>query len=427
MAVPGRAEAAAVADQLFDEPFRFDFFQAVRVLEALRPAAAPAGEGAQPADEAVRFRATPGLAFAGGDVAAVAPGRAGGAPEMTVAFMGLAGVGGPLPLPFSELVIRQPWRGEGAPPARDFLDLFHHRLVSLMYRARARNRVSLSLRAADETAAGRWLFALIGLGTAGLRGRQPERAPSARPPAAADAGAGAPSTRPLAGSDAGAGAQPIRPLGGLDADAGAPSTRPLAGGDGQAYAPTTRPPTDASTEAREREGFDRALLGYAALFAGEQRSAAGLECVLRTHFGVEARVVPFTGRWIELEEEDWTRIGRTGRNRTLGQDVVLGRRAWDPQAAFEVELGPLSLAEYVRLLPTGSGFAPLCALVRFWVGVEPAFTVRLVLRAGEVPPARVGSRAGARLGWTSWLRTRPWGPGDAAARLDPALLAEGAG
>ncbi len=378
MAVPSRAKAAGVAEALFAEPYRFDFFQAVRVLEALAPVAARAGEGHEPAGEAVRFRAVPGLAFAPADVAAVARGDGGGPPEMTVAFLGLGGAAGPLPRPFTEWVMRQARLGDRGP--RDFLDLFHHRLVGLMYRARARSRISLSRTTADDTPAGRWLFALAGLGTPGLRERQ-----------AVD---------------------------------------------------------------------DRAVLGYAALFAAEQRSAVGLECVLHSHFGVRGRVVPLTGRWIDIEADDWTLIGPGGRNRALGVDAALGRRAWDPQAAFEVELGPLPLGEYLRFLPGGAGFAALCALARFWAGAGPAFTVRLVLRAAEVPPARLAARAGARLGWTSrlsprapppgdaparvetgadgwtggarlgwtsWLRTRPHGPDDASARLDPARWAAGSG
>jgi len=336
MAAQSGTPAAGVAQALFAEPYRFDFFQAVRVMEALRPASAAAGEGSRPADEAVRFRATPALSFAPSDIVGVAEGEDGGPPEMTVAFLGLAGAGGPLPRPFSEWVLHQARAGDTGP--RDFLDLFHHRLVSLMYRARARHRVSLARAPADETAPGRWLFSLIGLGTPGLRDRMPVP--------------------------------------------------------------------------------DRALLGYAALFAAEVRSGMGLECVLASHFGVRACVVPFTGRWVPIEPDDWTRIGATGQNRTLGDDAVLGRRAWDPQAAFEVELGPLSLGEYVRFLPTGSAFAPLCALVRLWAGAGPAFTVRLRLKGAQVPPTRLGGGAGARLEWTSWLRTRPYHQSDADVRLD---------
>jgi type VI secretion system protein ImpH len=106
MAAESRPPAAGVAQALFAEPYRFDFFQAVRVLEALRPASAAAGAGSRPADEAVRFRSTPALSFAPADVVAVADGEDGAPPEMTVAFLGLAGAGGPLPRPFSEWVMQ---------------------------------------------------------------------------------------------------------------------------------------------------------------------------------------------------------------------------------------------------------------------------------------------------------------------------------
>ncbi|HEX8430048.1 MAG TPA: type VI secretion system baseplate subunit TssG [Longimicrobium sp.] len=255
MASESGTEAAGVAGDLFAEPQHFDFFQAVRVLEAARPLAARVGEGREPAAEAVRFRATPALSFASSDVAGVAPGADGGPPEMTVAFLGLAGAGGPLPHSFSEWVMHQARAGDRGP--RDFLDLFHHRLVSLLYRARSRNRPSLARVAADETPPGRWIHSLVGLGTPGLR----------------------------------------------------------------------------------REGTalpHRALLGYAALFATETRSGMGLECVLASHFGVRARVEPFTGGWIAIEPDDWTRIGITGSNRALGHDAVLGRRAWDAASGFEL-------------------------------------------------------------------------------------------
>ncbi|HYW06456.1 MAG TPA: type VI secretion system baseplate subunit TssG, partial [Longimicrobium sp.] len=240
MASESGTEAAGVVGELFADPQHFDFFQAVRVLEAFRPLAARVGEGREPAAEAVRFRATPSLSFASSDVAGMAPGADGGPPEMTVAFLGLAGAGGPLPHSFSEWVMHQARAGDRGP--RDFLDLFHHRLVSLLYRARSRNRPSLARAPADETPPGRWIHSLVGLGTPGLR----------------------------------------------------------------------------------REGAalpHRALLGYAALFATETRSGMGLECVLASHFGVRARVEPFTGGWIAIEPDDWTRIGITGSNRTLGHDA----------------------------------------------------------------------------------------------------------
>lgn len=331
----------SVAHELFQAPYRFDFFQAVRILHALRPAGAPVADGAEPAAEPVRFRSQVALGFPASDVVAVDDDGP-GPPAMTVAFLGLAGAQGPMPRAFTEEVMHSARAGNTA--SRDFLDLFNHRLVGLLYRARARHRPALELRPADQSWLARYLFSLMGLGTPGL-GRAAEHGLKASP---------------------------------------------------------------------------RSLLGYAALMSTETRSSAGLERILSEHFGVDARVVPFTGGWVRLEEEDLTRIGAAGQNRTLGQDAVLGRRVWDAQGAFTIRVGPLALGEYVRLLPDGDAFAAMASLARFYAGVDLEFTISLVLKSDEVPPSRLGTKAGARLGWTSWLRTRPFGPTDAEVRLDPA-------
>jgi type VI secretion system protein ImpH len=177
MAADGGREARPVAEQLFDprEGRLFDFFQAVTLLEALArrvdAATASVGDGADPAREAVRFAANVRLHFPAADVAALAPASpaTGGRPSMTVNFMGLAGALGPLPGPFAELLVRRTHLGDTA--ARDFLDIFHHRLISLAFRIRKRHRVGLGVASPVEDAAAHYLFALIGLGVPALRGR----------------------------------------------------------------------------------------------------------------------------------------------------------------------------------------------------------------------------------------------------------------
>src|SRR5207244_2018241 len=108
----GRARPALI-DRLFREAYRFDFFQAVRLLEHLAreragddPAARryPVGQDWLPGREVVRFRALPSLSFAPGAIrhlrAPEADGEApanGAPPEMVVTFMGLTGPTGVLP------------------------------------------------------------------------------------------------------------------------------------------------------------------------------------------------------------------------------------------------------------------------------------------------------------------------------------------
>lgn len=148
---------------------------------------------------------------------------------------------------------------------------------------------------------------------------------------------------------------------------------------------------------------DRSLLHYAGLLAGRVRSQAGLEVLLRGHFGVPVRVDAYEGRWLVLDPDQRTVIGRRGQASALGVSAMVGSRVWDQQSGFVVSLGPLKFAEYLDFLPVGKRFGPLVALTRFHAGDTFDFDIRLTLAPEEIVPACLGRQAGARLGWTSWL------------------------
>lgn len=326
MAAYGWRTDRAVAEQLFAEPWRFDFFQAVHLLERLLPRAARVGETSGIRPEPVRFRSSLMAAFPASEIDRLALGaRAGEAPEMVVNFMGLAGGFGPLPPPFTEHLLARARRGDTA--GRDFLDVFNHRLVSLFYRARGRHRLSLTRGTPGDSSFALYLFALVGLAMAELRGRMPFP--------------------------------------------------------------------------------DRALLHYAGLLAQAPRSIHGLERLLADYFGVPVKGVPLEGRWLAIDPAERTRLGVAGRNQALGRGAVIGRRAWDQQAGIRLVLGPLGFDRFREFLPDGNASRRLQALVAFYseCPLEPEY--RLVLRAEEVPATRLGRRHGAKLGWTSFLTTRP--------------------
>jgi type VI secretion system protein ImpH len=175
----------SVAERLFDEPYLFDFFQAVRLLERLRPGRFPVGHDGPPRDEVVRFIAHVALKFPPSavhslDEVETPPGhrdQGGGPPRMATPFMGLVGAAGVLPTVYTEALMGASGRRNTA--ARDFLDLFHHRLVSLFYRAWEKYNVPAlwergqrwgNGRVGDD-AFSRRLFDLIGLGLEPLRDR----------------------------------------------------------------------------------------------------------------------------------------------------------------------------------------------------------------------------------------------------------------
>src|SRR5204863_2065195 len=90
-------------------------------------------------------------------------------PEMTVNFLGLAGGLGALENPTTELIMQRASLQDEA--LKDFLDIFNHRLVSLLYRIRKHHRVALGVSTPGEDQISSYLYSLIGMGTGHLRGR----------------------------------------------------------------------------------------------------------------------------------------------------------------------------------------------------------------------------------------------------------------
>ncbi len=155
---------------LFQNAPGFDFFQAVRLLERLAPDREPVGRNGPPQREAVRFSVHQTLAFPASEIHRLkrlddpeSP------PEMTVAFLGLTGPLAVLPYCYTELVIDRARAGDRT--LASFLDLFHHRLISLFYRAWSKYRPFLAFEEGLEDRPSRALFDLIGLGLESLRNR----------------------------------------------------------------------------------------------------------------------------------------------------------------------------------------------------------------------------------------------------------------
>jgi type VI secretion system protein ImpH len=175
MASEGRSVDTAVDErrlerQLYQEPFVFEFFQAVRLLEKLSRGRRTVGREGPPAQEAVRFSAHASLAFPASQIQELVPAEGGAPPRMVVNFMGLTGPLGVLPLYYTQLVIDRIRARDTA--VRDFLDLFNHRIISLFYQAWEKYRVAVQYERGGYARFSHYLLDLIGLGTQGLQQRQ---------------------------------------------------------------------------------------------------------------------------------------------------------------------------------------------------------------------------------------------------------------
>ena len=170
---PRRPLDSSSLTRLFDElaaaPYAFDFFQLMRRIDALSPSAPRLGRALRPSIEPVRLGQDPELDFAPAAISSLESSER-TPPRVGVRFFGLFGPHGPLPLHLTEYA-RERLRNHADPGFARFADLFHHRLLSLFYRAWAQAQPTVQHdRPADDQFA-KWLGALFGLAPREFRER----------------------------------------------------------------------------------------------------------------------------------------------------------------------------------------------------------------------------------------------------------------
>lgn len=320
MAAPQRQSDPPLASRLFEEFYRFSFYRAVTLLE--RQGTTRLGETLDPREEPVRFGVKPGLAFPPSDIASLVPGEEGTPPRMDVRFLGLIGPSGVLPDWFNDLALARAQAKDFT--LVDFLNIFHHRLITLFYLAWKRSRFTVNYRPGANDRLSTYLLSLVGLGTEGLKGR-----------------------------------------------IGLP---------------------------------EESLLYCSGLFGKQIPSAAAVEGAVRYMAGTNAEVHQFIERIIPLDPEDCTRLGSA--NAMLGESTICGSHVKECQTKFRIHLGPVAYRQFVRLLPAGDLLKPIFALIRYLVGIEYEFEVRVFLKPDDVPGCTLGgaeSPDAPRLGWSTWM------------------------
>ncbi len=177
MAADARQSTIAVADALQAHTPRFTFLQAMWLLHRAYPGAAQLGHQGPAEEELVRLRPSASLAFPPGDLESFEKGPGRPPFRLTTTFMGLYGAHSPLPSFYAEAVAKGTADDEDH-IQRLFLDIFNHRMLSLLYRGILKHRGHLLFQpgAGDEFS---WrLFAIAGLspeGVAAATGLPPQR------------------------------------------------------------------------------------------------------------------------------------------------------------------------------------------------------------------------------------------------------------
>lgn len=152
------------------QAYRFDFYQAMRLIENAHPDKPRIGESLRPLDDAVRFVQEPELIFFATTLGAWTASYQGRAPRLVINFFGLLGPNGPLPTHLTEYA-RDRARNANDPTFARFLDIFHHRMVSLFYRAWADAQPCVSFERPGRDRFSCYVGSTFGLGEAALRER----------------------------------------------------------------------------------------------------------------------------------------------------------------------------------------------------------------------------------------------------------------
>jgi type VI secretion system protein ImpH len=342
MFTPKRRFEPAVIERLFKEPWRFDYFQAVRMLELwLRKHGTPQ-QGL--VANYLRFQNSTSLGFPPSQLEAIGtepPALAQDARSLgealqsgtlryvrlTPAFMGLLGGHGVLPAHYTErIAAHQAWqRDEGA---RALLDTFSNRSLALFYQAWCKYRLHLKYGHGAGDGFLPLLLGLAGLGSDALRRR-------------------------LTG----------------DADGGV---------------------------------LDESIGYFAGAIRHRPASALQMARVLSEYFGHPIRAEQFVGSWYLVPTAQQTMLGST--TAVLGSSAMAGERVWQRDLRLRLVVGPLDHAGFMAFLPGGRAARALKSLVTMFTGVTLEYDVELVLRAADVRSVTMcpGQRIG-RLGWDAYL------------------------
>jgi type VI secretion system protein ImpH len=286
------------------------------------------GRSVTPTQDPVRFGQNPSLAFAPSSVESFGAPDDEMPPYLRVFFFGLFGPNGALPFHLTEFVRERLYSNRDASLAR-FLDVFHHRAISLFYRAWADSKRAVDLDRLEDSRYARYFGSFFGIGQPTMRDRD---------------------------------AVP-----------------------------------------------DLAKLFFTGRLVAPNRNPEGLEEILSEDFGVQVKLLGFRGQWIRLPANSTCILGRNLEAGSLGQTAIVGERFWVSQLKFRLRFGPLKFPEFRRLLPNAKPFARLKDWVLNYIGQELFWDANLVLKASEVPATQLGQLGGGGLlGWTTWLKSRPF-------------------
>lgn len=150
---------------------------------------------------------------------------------------------------------------------------------------------------------------------------------------------------------------------------------------------------------------EESLSFYSGLLSRPVASAVAIEAAVAYFADASVRLEQYIERIVDLDPSDQTQLGKA--NAILGDDAICGSQVWESQTKFRLHLGPVGKTKFVRLMPTGDLLVPIFSLVRYMVGIEFEFEIRIYLKKEDVPLCQLGTTGADAplLGWTTWVST----------------------
>ncbi|REG49306.1 type VI secretion system ImpH/TssG family protein/type VI secretion system VasI/ImpG family protein [Paraburkholderia sp. BL6669N2] len=165
--MPGVALSPESVERLMAEPWRYGFISLLRRIGA-DPHIDPVGTARRPQAEPFRLGQAPSLAFAPREIADVR--EVNGRLKIRLLSLGMFGPNGPLPIHVTEIA-REREQNRRDATLVNFLDIFHHRYLTLLYRAWASAQAAAGLDRKDDETFSFFVASLAGHDPAEIAGR----------------------------------------------------------------------------------------------------------------------------------------------------------------------------------------------------------------------------------------------------------------
>ena len=151
-------------------PWAHGFYALLREFECAHPQLPRLGRSLRPQDDAIRLGQDPSMNFAPAVFSAIERNNRGAPPRLVQEFFGMFGPNGPLPLHLTEFA-RERMLHHRDPSFARFIDLLHHRPLTLFYRSWAQAQPAASFDRPSSDRFSTYVGALVGMGSPALRQR----------------------------------------------------------------------------------------------------------------------------------------------------------------------------------------------------------------------------------------------------------------